>query len=84
MSYNRKQSSSKLGSVASKILQSNSSSSIAKSLAASVLSQTSTGKQTSGRMESSASNVLKSTKYNSTTKSLAASVLSQSNKERKA
>lgn len=82
MSYNNKKSSAKLGSLASETLQSNNSSSIAKSLAASVLSQTNTGKQTSGKMETVASNVMKSSKYNTNTKSLAASVLSQSNKKR--
>ncbi|MCJ8327292.1 MAG: hypothetical protein MJK08_09360 [Campylobacterales bacterium] len=82
MAINKKQTSSKLASVASKTLRNNNSSITAKSLAASVLSQASSKNQTSGYMETKASNVLKSTKYNANTKSLAASVLSQSNKLR--
>ena len=51
-------------------------------LAASVLSQASSGKMTGKHMEEIASAVLKSNKYSDVTKSLAGSVLSQSDKRR--
>ncbi|MCW5203508.1 MAG: hypothetical protein QTN59_20320 [Candidatus Electrothrix communis] len=79
---NTKQSSSGLASIASKTLQDNQSSATAKSLAASVLSQTNTSKQTGSSLEGLASTVLQSNKYNDTTKAFAGSVLSQSNKKR--
>ena len=63
-------------------LKDKNSSKVAKSLAASAISQTNTNKQTGAEMETKASNVLKSDKYSDTTQSLAASILSQSNKEK--
>ncbi|MEH6706196.1 MAG: hypothetical protein V7691_15485 [Galbibacter orientalis] len=79
---NKKKSSSKIASHASKTLTDNQSSATAKKLAGSVLSQTKSKNQTGAKMEEFASFVLQSKKYNSDTKSLAGSVLSQSNKER--
>lgn len=76
---NKKQTSSKLSSLASQILTNQNSSAIQKQLAGSALSQSNTKKQTGKSMETIASNVLQSAKYNDTTKSLAASILSQSN-----
>ncbi len=80
---NKKQTSNDIASLASQVLRDRGASKIAKSLAASAISQTNTMKQTGAKMETKASNVLKSGKYNKTTQSLAASILSQSNKERK-
>lgn len=82
MSKNTKQTSSKLATLAAETLSSQSSSAIAKSFAASALSQTGTDKQTSAEMEAKAGMVLQSSKYSDDTKALAASVLSQSNKSR--
>jgi hypothetical protein len=82
MQINTKKTSSEMASLASKTLKDKSSSVIAKSFAASALSQTSTSHQTSSEMEAKASAALKSDKYCRVTKSLAASVLSQSNKNR--
>lgn len=79
---NKKGSGQKISTKASKIMRSNNSSQIQKSLAASVLSQRSTGKITGSAMESKASKVMNSNKYSGTTKSLAASVLAQSDKSR--
>ncbi len=79
---NTKQSSKQLASKAASILNNPSASQIQKSLAASVLSQSSSTHQTSSGMETKASNVMKSDKYSDDTKSFAASVLSQSNKAR--
>ena len=79
---NKKQTSTKLSSLASQILTAPSSSAIQKQLAGSALAQSNTNKQTGKSMETAASNVLKSSKYSDTTKSLAASILSQSNKKR--
>jgi hypothetical protein len=79
---NTKQSSKELASKAASTLNDPSASKVQKSLAASVLSQSSTGNQTSSEMESKASEVLKSSKYSDETKSFAASVLSQANKAR--
>lgn len=79
---NKKSSGQKLSTQASKIMRSNNSSQIHKSLAASVLSQRNTGKITGKAMETKASMVMNSNKYSGTTKSLAASVLSQSDKNR--
>lgn len=77
-----KHTSSKVGTLASQTLQNNSSSQIAKQLAASALSQTHTSRQTGAKMETKASQVLQSEKYSDATKTLAASVLSQANKQR--
>lgn len=79
---NKKGSGQKISTKASKIMRSNSSSQIQKSLAASVLSQRNTEKITGSAMESKASKVMNSNKYSGTTKSLAASVLAQSDKSR--
>ncbi len=79
---NKKQSSRQLASKAASTLNDPSVSQIQKSLAASVLSQSSSSNQTSAEMETKASNVLTSDKYSAETKSFAASVLSQSNKRR--
>ena len=79
---NRKISSSAMASKAARALNSNGSSKIQKSLAASVLSQRAVSKQTGAVMEEIASRVLQSNKYSNETKSFAASVLSQSNVER--
>lgn len=79
---NKKISSSKMATNASSVLRSSESSKIQRSLAASVLSQSSSGKVTGKSMERKASHVLRSNKYSDTTRSLAASVLSQSDKKR--
>ena len=79
---NRKTSSNAMASKAARALNSNGSSKIQKSLAASVLSQRSTSKQTGVAMEDIASRVLQSKKYSNETKSFAASVLSQSKVKR--
>lgn len=79
---NSKVSSKKMASNASKVLNAKNSSGIQRSLAASVLSQASSGKMSGKQMEEKASAVLKSNKYSNTTKSLAGSVLSQSDKRR--
>jgi len=55
---------------------------VAKSLAASALSQRSGDKQTGAKMEDKAARVLASDRYAKETKELAASVLSQANKQR--
>lgn len=82
MAKNTKKTSINVGTLASKTLKNPSASKIAKSLAASALSQTRSNKQTSSQLEGKASKVLQSNKYNVETKKLAGSVLSQSNKER--
>lgn len=82
MSINTKKTSSRIGKLAAETLQDSNSSKIAKSLAASALSQRSGDKQTGAMMEEVASKVLKSDRYASETKELAASVLSQSLKSR--
>jgi hypothetical protein len=82
MPKNTKQTSDSIATLASETLRSASSSAIQKQLAASAMSQASTGKQTGAEMETKASHVLESDKYNATTKALAGSVLSQSNRDR--
>lgn len=82
MTKNTKQTSTRIGKLASETLQSSSASQVAKSLAASALAQRSGDKQTGAKMEDVASRVLASDRYASSTKELAASVLSQSNKQR--
>lgn len=79
---NRKETSGSIASKAGAVLANPRSSETAKSLAASALSQSGTGRQTGARMEDKASQVLSSGRYSATTKSLAGSVLSQSNKKR--
>ncbi|MDR5750016.1 MULTISPECIES: hypothetical protein [unclassified Caballeronia] len=83
MSENKKQTSQKVAHLAAETLNDPKASAIAKSLAASALSQTHSNKQTSAGMEHKASEVLHSGKYSKDTKTLAASVLAQANKERK-
>ena len=82
MGKNIKTSGQGMTKLAVSILLDNNASKTAKSLAASVLAQSSTNKQTGAAMEDKASMVLNSDKYSEDTKSLAASLLSQSNKER--
>ena len=82
MSKNIKQTSSRVAKLAAETLQDIRSSKIAKSLAASALSQRDGDKQTGATMEDVAARVLASDRYASDTKELAASVLSQSNKQR--
>jgi hypothetical protein len=82
MSKNTKQTSTRIGRLASATLQSGNSSQVAKSLAASALSQRSGVRQTGATMEDTAARVLASDRYSKTTKELAASVLSQANKQR--
>jgi methyl-accepting chemotaxis protein len=82
MTANKKASSKKMTSKAAQILNDDSASKTAKSLAASVLAQADSTKQTSAKMEEVAAKVLQSDKYSNETKSLAGSALSQANKER--
>lgn len=82
MGKNTKQTSARIGTLASETLHDKDASQIAKSLAASALAQRNGHKQTGAKMEDVASKVLQSDKYAEATKELAASVLSQSNKAR--
>lgn len=82
MSRNTKQTSAKVASLASDTLLNKQASTVARSLAASALSQRDGGKQTGAKMENLASKVLQSEKYSNATKELAATVLAQANKER--
>ena len=82
MAKNTKQTSGKIASQASKTLRNPKSSATAKSLAASALAQSGTGKQTGKKMETKASKVVTGKGYSKSTKKLAGSVLSQSNKAR--
>jgi hypothetical protein len=82
MSKNTKQTSTRIGRLASETLQRASSSQVAKSLAASALSQRSGDRQTGAKLEDTAARVLASERYAKDTKELAASVLSQANKQR--
>jgi hypothetical protein len=79
---NSKRTSNTVGSKAGSVLANSNSSAIAKSLAASALSQAGTSKQTGARMEEKAAAVLGSEKYSAVTRALAGSVVSQSNKKR--
>lgn len=63
MTKNSKQTTGRIGSLASHTLQSNNASKTAKSLAASALSQRKSTNQTGAAIESLASNVLRSEKY---------------------
>lgn len=82
MFKNTKQTSTRIGRLASETLRSSSSSQVAKSLAASALSQRSGDRQTGSKMEDTAARVLAGDRYAKDTKVLAASVLSQANKQR--
>lgn len=75
---NNKQTGSKASTLASKTLRSPGASTLQKSLAGSVLSQSGTGKQTSKAIETKASSALKSGTSSPATKSLAGSAVSQS------
>ena len=79
---NKKTTSPSIASLASKVLQNNQSSDIAKQLAGSALSQVNKGHETGKQLESVASKVLNSDKYNDASKKLAGSILSQSDKNR--
>ena len=79
---NKKVTSDKIATIASKVLTNPNSSNIAKKLAGSALSQKSIKHETGKEMETIASNVLKSEKFSDTTKELAASILSQSAKSK--
>lgn len=82
MPSNVKRSSAKVAKLASETLRNPNASTIARSLAASVLAQANTGKQTSAEMEARAGRVLQSEKYSEETRALAGSVVSQANKAR--
>lgn len=87
MSSNSKQTSPRVASVAAKTLQSNSASSLQKSLAGSALRQAGSGAagsgvQTGARTEAKASHGLDNPKSSSVTRTLAGSVVSQSNRKR--
>lgn len=79
---NSKITSKKIANLASDVLKDDQASKVAKSLAASALSQRNATHQTGTHMEDIASKVLQSEKYADTTKKLAGSVLSQANKNR--
>lgn len=82
MSKNAKQTSSRVATLAAETLQNDRSSQVAKSLAASALSQRNGDKQTGAKMEDVAARVLASDHYADETRELAASVLAQANKQR--
>lgn len=82
MSRNQKQTSAQIAKLAAETLQNKQASQVAKSLAASALSQRSSDKQTGAKMEDVAARVLAHDRYAKGTKELAASVLSQANKQR--
>jgi len=79
---NTKQTSTRVASTAGRTLSNGNTSPLQKSLAASALSQSGTGKQTGKTMETKASQAVRSGTTNATTKTLAASLVSQSNKKR--
>jgi hypothetical protein len=79
---NKKTTSPSVASQAGRVLQDSNASAVARSLAASALSQRNTGHQTGAAMEDIAARVLDGSKYSKETKSLAGSVLSQSNEQR--
>jgi len=82
MSKNTKQTSTRIGRLASETLHNSSASQVAKSLAASALSQRGGDRQTGAKMEDTAARVLAGDRYAKETKELAASVLSQASKQR--
>ena len=82
MTINRKGTSGEIASLAAQTLFKPGSSQVARKLAGSALSQSSTNHQTGAKMEDLASKVLRSDRYSVSTKALAGSVLSQSNKGR--
>lgn len=82
MSKNSKQTSSRIATLASETLHDKQASQIARSLAASALSQRNAAHQTGAEIEDLASRALRNERSSDVTKELAASVLSQANKER--
>lgn len=82
MARNTKQTSTRVAKLAAETLQDSQASRVAKSLAASALSQRSGGKQTGPQMEDVAARVLASRRSADDTKELAALVLAQANKQR--
>lgn len=82
MASNTKQTSSTVASLAGKTLQSESASTIQRSLAGSALRQSGSPAQTGARTESKASGALDNPRSAATTKTLAGSVVSQSNRSR--
>jgi hypothetical protein len=78
---NNKKTTSRIASLASRVLTSSQSSETAKKLAGSTLSQVSKQKESSTLLDHLAAEVLKSQKYNEVTKELAGSVLSQAKKK---
>jgi hypothetical protein len=82
MSKNTKQTSQGVSSLAARTLHDPQTSALARSLAASVLSQSGTDKQTGATMEDVAARALADGRTASDTKTLAASVLAQANKAR--
>lgn len=82
MSYNHKQTSEEIATLASAVLRDPLSKELGKKLAGSALSQSSTDKQTGAEMEELASKILSDRTHSATERSLAASVLAQANKER--
>jgi hypothetical protein len=79
---NRKATSAGVASRAAQTLNDSNASAVAKTLAASALSQVNRGNQTGAATEDLAARVLASPKYSEQTKEYAASVLSQSVRER--
>jgi len=77
---NKKNTSSNVASTAAKVLNDPKSSTQAKQLAGSALSQVNKGNETSPKMEKIAAKVLDNSNSSSIAKKLAGSVLSQSNK----
>ncbi|SNT13608.1 hypothetical protein SAMN05421770_104327 [Granulicella rosea] len=84
MPANKKTTSAAVAHIAAEILDNKNSSAIAKTLAASALSQRAMSKQTGAKMEKIASSALQDGRLAKETKTVAASVLSQANKARKA
>jgi hypothetical protein len=82
MTFNDKHTSKSVASLASGTLHDPRASQVAKSLAASALSQRSGSKQTGAQMEDTAARVLANSRSSGVSKTLAATVLSQANKAR--
>lgn len=82
MSKNQKQSSPSVAALAAKTMRDSNASNIERSLAASVVAQTNTGRQTGAAMEERAGKALANDRSSETTRRLAASVVSQANKSR--
>jgi hypothetical protein len=82
VAWNRKKTSAEIASRAGTALANPKESAIARSMAASALSQTGNRKQTGAAMESAAARVVFGKGYSANTRKLAGSVLSQSNRAR--